>query len=114
MKVVGLKEFLSLPVGTVFCELGGHEIISYWHIKQEPIEDYDYFYQELPEITVRRLDLFYLKDNILERKDYECNTRWGVYDSEAKFCVLNKMEVYKLISTLYYTMNTLIKTMEEN
>ncbi len=115
MKVVGLKEFLALPVGTVFCELGDHDqIISYWNIKQESIQDYDYFYQELPDTNARPFDARWLNNNVLDRKDYECNTRWGMYDNEAKFCVLDKKEVGKLIGTLYYTMNTLIKTMEEN
>ena len=115
MEVVELKEFLSLPVGTVFCELDNSELVcSYWNIKEETIEDFDFFYTELPEPIATHLDTEYLDRKILKRGDYECSTRWVSYDNEAKFCVLNKMEVYKLISTLYYTMNTLIKTMEEN
>jgi hypothetical protein len=86
MKTYKLKEFLELPVGTIFYEFMGHSM----YIKQDSIIEDDY------------LDFYYIElfDNIDNKK-----RRYGSPELDDEFDVLEKEDLLHLKGHIDNTLN---------
>lgn len=107
MKIVNLKAFLAMPVGTVFCKYEPC-FIEALKIKGENCGERDFFYQDIASsIDSRDSGEF---SELLDRSqatgsevlfDFDCETRDGCFQDDQLFAVWSTDDVRSLIARLH-------------
>lgn len=106
MKIVGKKEFLKMPEGTVFFEREDavSMFVGYLRIKGESIGDKDFYFIPISSPFFSKGESF---DNYFamfegEEREVCFNTevREGLYDDNTEYFVLDKSEVKAMIDAL--------------
>ena len=114
MKIVNFQEFMKLPSGTVFCEVGENNVFDFGtlQIKYENMGVMDFVYKPLFEIEKTGSEDY--GDKLCEAEDqvkaagvskeiqldYGCTSRDGLFDNNRFFAVFNKEDVAGLIASL--------------
>lgn len=107
MKIVDLKTFLSMPVGTVFCKYEPC-FMEPLHIKGENCGERDFFYQSIADAVDANDsgEFFELLDNSEKtgaevRLDFNCQGRDGCFKDDQLFAVWHPNDVRALIQRLH-------------
>lgn len=107
MKIVNLKAFLAMPVGTVFCKYEPC-FMEAMKIKGENCGERDFFYQDI-SLSIECRDsgeftelLDKSEDTGCEIKfDFDCQSRDGCFEDRQLFAVWSADDVRLLIARLH-------------
>ena len=106
MRIIGLKEFLAMPAGTVFAKYKP-QVFDGLCIKGESIiEASDFFYQTLWEVEASNSKELYEKIDAAENRgvdvpiDVQCGQRDGLFQYDQLFAVFSAGEVRRIAESL--------------
>lgn len=110
MRIVNRKEFLTLPVGTVFAEYEPC-IVGDMRIKGDNCGDNDWFYQEI-DLSLDCHDSGEMVELLDESEktgksipmDFDCQSRDGAFAETQLYAVYEKADVRQLIARLAETL----------
>ena len=113
MKIVDLKTFLAMPIGTVFCKYAPC-FMKELAIKGENCGERDFFYQDITsaigcESSAHFSELLFRSEELgHEMKfDFDCESRDGCFKDEQLFAVWNRDDVQALITRLTLALETM-------
>lgn len=121
MRIVGFREFLQLPDGTVYADFDPM-IFSGLNVKRDSLKNSDesgriycndFLYDSIhcaveSDSSGQRVDMMFdaMKDSSKSLSlDYDCTSRDGLYDAGHLFAVFEKQDVIGLIEKLQWALS---------